>query len=168
MPNLFHEREEIGMRRKPDPTLAKLSPRNHLSPQLILLTKIKMFSHPDLPSRTHQALPLIRCLLQLFREQHLNASLQEFTSRRILYTDRLCPHSSPPPIQPGRKHARVIEDDQITGPQQFRRITKLPILQPARFRVQMQKARRRPVRQGLLGNQFFGKVVVELRYQHAL
>jgi hypothetical protein len=32
----------------------------------------------------------------------------------------------------------------------------------------MEKARCGPIRQGFLGNQFLGKVVVKLRYQHAL
>jgi len=77
----------------------------------------------------------------------------------VLFFCRIPP--APPTIQPRRKDPRIVEYHQIVRPQQFGKLTELPIAQGG-TRLHMQQSRSRPIRQRLLCNQFFRKFVVKI------
>ncbi len=104
-------------------TLARLT----LAP----LPKEEMLPDPDLPPGTPQAFPVVGIALELAREQNLNAPMQEIPCRGIARTHHLRPQPTSSSIKARRKHARVVEYDQVARPQQVRKITELPVLQSA-------------------------------------
>jgi hypothetical protein len=78
MPDLLHDLEEVALqvilrgqppsaprRFKPNSPLSKTPSPYYLSLQLIVFPKEELLAHANLSSRTYQALPLIRFLLQL-------------------------------------------------------------------------------------------------------
>ena len=70
-----------------------------------------MFAYPDLPAGANQALPVVRLAADLAGQQNLISTLQKAVRGWVLRAQRLRPQTAAVPIQPGRKHPRIVEDD---------------------------------------------------------
>ena len=150
MPQPLHQPEEIRNWCEVNVPLSELPARQHFRAQLVGGTEEQGFSHPDLPPRPNQAFPFVGVRAELPRQQHFDLSMKKIPRRRIVRTHRLRPDPAPPPKQPRRKHPRVVEHDQVPGPQQSGEIPKLPVLKCARLPVQPEHARSRAVGQRFL------------------
>ena len=69
-------------------------------------------------------------------------------------------------VEPGGKNASVVEDHQVTGLQEAREVAKLTIKPFAGTALHVQQSGRIAGGKRLLGDEFVGKVEVELRNQH--
>lgn len=98
VPDVLDRSEEIIHVGKPYVSHPKLAAGYDLCAELITLSEKKSFSNTDLASGTHQALPFIRFLLQLLREQDLALPLQKLPRRRILWAHPLRLQSCAPSI----------------------------------------------------------------------
>jgi hypothetical protein len=159
--DLFQTSEEIIDWAEPDLAFTKLSSADNFCLQLILFSEEQAFTDPDLPSGAHQALPFVRFSLQLPGKQDFYLSLKEVARGRIVGAEPLGRQSYPPAIQPGGKDACVIEHQQVPGTKQGGKVPESPVRdRPARLH-QMEHSGRRPVCEGLLGNQFFRQIVMK-------
>ena len=70
-------------------------------------------------------------------------------------------------VKASRENSRVIEDNQIVRAKQVGELAEKPVFDPSGRRVEMKKARSRPVWKGLLRNQFWREIVMEIGDQHA-
>jgi hypothetical protein len=95
-------------------------------------------------------------------EQYLDHALEKVTRRWVLraYRLRLCPAS--PAVEACRKNSGIIEHSQVVWPEQVGEVAKPTVIKRSRAAVQLQKAGCSPIRQWFLGNQFRGKVIIEL------
>ncbi len=95
--------------------------------------------------------------------------------------EALGPFSAPVAVKPGRKHPRIVHDQQVIRPQQVGKFAKPPVLPvlplptltlPAPRQAivvepcEMQQARPRAVRQWLLRNTFGRQIILEFRDKH--
>ena len=79
-----------------------------------------------------------------------------------MQTDGLSAGSGAASIQPGGKDAGVVEDQQVVGPQHFREFAELAVGETSGGPRDMHHAGGIPVSEGLLSDQFVGKVEVEI------
>src|SRR5579863_492408 len=176
VPQSLDRLEEIRHWLKANAALAKISPPHHLGcePAFFIVpahcaigTKIQPLPDPDLSPRTYQALPFVWYLRNLLGQQGLNPSLQKVSRSQILWTQGIRPRPASPSIEPCRKHARVIEHDQIIGTKQLGKRAETMVFQCAGPSVDAQEARAGTVRQRFLGDQFFWEMIVEVGNEHA-
>src|SRR5215469_8178180 len=167
MANPIYDLRKVGDGSKSDMPLAKRAPRDHIGPQLGVLAEEKCLTHSYLSAGTNETLPFIRFLADLSNKQDLDASLQKITRRGIVRRDWLGLRATSVAIKPRRKHARVVHHQEIVWSQNLRKIAKNLVMDSARPPVQVQDARGGAVGKRLLGDQRFGKIVVEVGNQHA-
>jgi hypothetical protein len=134
--DLFNKREEIGevlpgfagpdrrgrlsphkCRGEANVAFAELSAGGHLSLEFVIIAKEEMLTDSDLSAWTDEALPVVWILLQLSRQQDFHAAAKEIARRRVLRTEGLRLKACAAAIEAGGKHARVVKDDQIVGPE---------------------------------------------------
>ena len=70
--------------------------------------------------------------------------------------------------EPGRNDAGIVQDEQVSGAQKPRKITELRVSLLPGVAVQVQHSRRSPVLEGLLGDEIFWKMEVEIRDEHEM
>ncbi len=92
--------------------------------------------------------------------------MEELTGRRIVRADGLSVDSLAAAIEPGVKDAGVVEDHQIAGPQEGGEVAEQAIGIVAAGPLQMQHARSVARGKGILGDEFVGKMEVEVGNQH--
>ena len=99
-------------------------------------------------------------------KQHLDAPMKEISGSRIVWAQSLRLKPGAAAIKSGGKHAAVIENNKVVGPEQIHQIGKVTVL-PASVRpVQMQHPRSGAIGKRLLRYEFGGQVVMKLRYEH--
>ena len=92
--------------------------------------------------------------------------MEEVAGRRIVRADRVSVNAFAAAVKPRRKDAGVVEDDEIAGLQQLRKAAELAVGIPAAGSLQVQHPGAVAGREGFLGDEFRGKVEVEVRNQH--
>jgi hypothetical protein len=75
--------------------------------------KVEFFPDPDLPPGPHEALPLIRIVRHLACQQNFDPSAEEISRCRIVRAEGLGPLSAAAAVEPGREHARIVQDEQV-------------------------------------------------------
>jgi hypothetical protein len=164
---LLYGSEKILSRRKPNLPLSKGRSTDHLSPQLVAIAEEKLFADPYLPARTNEALPFIRSLTYLLRQKNFDAPAQELARCGVPRADRLRFGPTSASIKASRKHAGIVEHDQVIGLQEIGKIPKNSVFQSPALPVQVQHAGSGPVGQRFLRNLCFGKIVVKVGNEHA-
>jgi hypothetical protein len=154
--------EKIRDRSEADVALAEFRAGQDFSLEFVLLAEVQAFTDADLAAGTDQAFPVIWVGRDLSRQQNFNAAVQEVAGRRITRTDRLSAGALAASIEAGGKNASVIEDHQVTGPQEAREVAKLAIMPFAGTALHVQHPGRVAGSERFLGDQFVGKVEVEL------
>jgi hypothetical protein len=91
---------------------------------------------------------------------------QEVPCRRIARTYWLRPHPPAVTIQACRKHAGIVEDEEVIGAEKAGEIAKEHVTSGSRIAIKMQKTRRAAIRERFLGNQLLRKAVIKFGYEH--
>jgi hypothetical protein len=102
---------------------------------------------------------------QLAGQQNFDPSAEKISCRWVVRVQGLGPLSAAVAIEPGREHARIVQDQQVVRPQQVGEFAKTPIL-PTLRPIQVQEARSGAVRQRLLRNAIGRQIVLEVRNKH--
>lgn len=82
-------------------------------------------------------------------------------------TQGLRPKSPAPAIEARRKNTRVIEYNEIIGAEQVGKLTEVAVFKMPGRGGKMKKPGSGAIGKGLLCYQFFRKIVMEIRNQHA-
>src|ERR1700731_4161442 len=122
-----------------------------------------MFSDADLPSGPHQAFPIVKIGGELPSKQDLNAALKEIAGGGIVWTDSLRARAFAAPVQTRGKNTGVIENQQVAGLKEIRKVPKWEAGILAAGPLQTQHSRCVAGGERLLGNEFGGKVEMEVR-----
>jgi hypothetical protein len=166
MPDLLDFVEKAIARLKAELPLAEVAASNYSGNQLILISKEQALAYADLASRTNQTLPIVGFHRDLARKKNLHFAFQELSRSRIVRTDRLGQASASSPVKTGGKNPRVVEDDQVIGPEQIHELPEFPIMSFPRGTLEVQHTRSGSVRKRGLGDQFIGEQVGKFRDQH--
>ena len=130
----------------------------------LALAESHHFPGAHLASGAHQGLPLV--LAFLTSEEHLDLGVQEFAARGISLADLLRGDSLSPPQKASRENFRVIEDQQIAGLKDVRKLPEGAVLDGLRGPIEEHEARGVTLGQRVLSDQLAGQVVVEFVDAH--
>ena len=152
MPDCLHKGKKVFHRSKAYVALAKLASLDHFRFELVGFPEEKMLPDSDLSAGADQAFPVVRVLAQSPGQQDLDPTPQEVTGRRISPADWLGIKPSSSTVEARGKHPCVVEDEEVSGPQQAGKFAKLAVLVRSRGGGKVQQSRSSPIRQGLLGD----------------
>jgi len=155
-----------GKRLKADAAFAELAASENFGLQFVVLTEKKAFAHADFASGANQAFPIVWVSGKLACEQDLNAATQKVTCRWIARAHRLRASAFAAAIEPRRKDARVVKNDEVSGTQQIGKIAEEAIRVLAAGSLKMQHTGAVAGGERFLGNEFFGEMKVEVGDQH--
>ena len=128
---------------------------------------MKTVAYTYLPAWPSETFPVIRIFAELPNEEYLDATLQEIAGRRIVGAQSLRLGAATFAIEAGRKHAGIVEDQEIVGTQQIGKIPKVQVRKLPGLPVEVNHARGGTVEQRFLCDLRFGKVVMKVGDQHA-
>ena len=101
-------------------------------------------------------------------QQDLDTAVEKIASGRIVRADGLSAGAFTAAIKPGGKNAGIVEDHNIVGLQQARKVAELAVGIAAGGSLQVEHAGAVAGRGGLLGDEFVGKIKVEVGNQHGV
>jgi hypothetical protein len=153
---------------KADVAFAELSAREDLGLQFILIAEEEAFADSNFAAGANQALPIVGIGGELAGQKNFDAAAKEIAGGRIAFANRLGMSAFAPAIQPGWKHAGIVEDDEIAGLQKVGEFTKQGVRIAAAGSLQAQHAGAVAGGEGLLGDEFDGKVEVEIGDLHGV
>lgn len=151
---------------KANAAFAELGTGENFSLQFVVLSEKKAFAYANLASGANQTFPIVGVGGKLAREQDLNPSLQKVARSGIVRADRLRASAFAATVEPRRKDAGVVEDDEIAGTQQIGEIAEQAIRVLATGSLKMQHAGAVAGGERFLGDEFFGEMKVEVGDQH--
>lgn len=120
-----------------------------------------MLADANLAAGPDKALPIVRLSRYLARKQDLDTSLEKLAGAWIARADGMSADAFAAAIEPGRKDARVVKNQQIAGLKQVREIAKQAVGVLSVASLQMQHAGLVPSGKRFLGDEVFGKMEVE-------
>lgn len=132
--------------------LAELGARQDLGLEFILIAEEEALADSDFAAGSNEALPIVWVGCELASEKDFDAAVGAFAAA----------------VKPGRKDAGVVEDDEIAGLQKVGEFAEQAIGMAAAGALQMQHARAIAGSEGLLGDEFVGKVKVEIGNPHGV
>ncbi len=132
----------------------------------IVLAEEQSLADAYFAAGANQAFPIVGIGGELAGQKNLDAAVEEIAGGRIVRADRVSAGAFAAAIEPGGKDAGVVEDHKIAGLQQVREIAEQAVGITAAGSLQMQHAGTVAGGERLLGNEFVGKVEVEVRNQH--
>jgi len=121
-----------------------------------------VFSNVELAAGPNQAFPIVGLTGELAREKNLDTALKKLASGRIGPAYGLNMYAFAPAKKACGKDASIVEDQQIAGMKQVRKIAELAIGMVAAGALQMQHPRAVTSRERLLGNEFAGEMEMEV------
>lgn len=158
--------EEIGHRVEQNRAFAEAAAGGNLTLQLIVVAKEQLLADADLPSGPDEAFPLIGIEGDLPGKKYLDFSKKKVSRCRVPGTQRLGSGPAPAAIQSGRKHTRVIENQEVVPAEQLGKVSEAAIAYPARIPRQVEQPRGRAIGERFLGDEPLGKMVVEFCNPH--
>jgi hypothetical protein len=129
--DFFHASEEVAHRSEADAALAEFAAGDDLGLELVVIPKEKMLADSDFAAWADQTLPFIRIALQLPCEQDLDPAAKKVARGGILRAERLGPKACAASVKTSGKYACVIEDKEIAGTEEIRKVAELDIGQGA-------------------------------------
>jgi endonuclease III-like uncharacterized protein len=99
--------------KKANTALSEFAARDHFGLQLICVAEEQALANSNFSSGANQTFPLIRFLRHLASEQNFDASAKKITRCGIDIADWVRLDSHTPPVQTRRKHAGIIQNQQI-------------------------------------------------------
>lgn len=164
----FDGSEEVFHGLESDAAFAEVSASYYFGLQFVGWPEEEMFTHSDLAAGTDEALPFIGILSNLAGKQDFDTGTEKITRCRVAGAQRLGFKPGPAPVESRGKHARVVEDDQVVGPEQFREIAEIAISAASLEALDKQEAGGCAIGQRLLRNQCLGEVIVKVGDEHAI
>ncbi len=159
-------RLEIRHRVEPDRPLAKLASFQDLGFEVGgAFSEREALADANLAPRADQRFPFER-LFEAFGQQKLATAVQEVLHSRIVRAERLRSTSAAVSEQARWDDPSVVQDQQVRGAEQCRKLPECKVLKGARVSMQVKHASGGPVGGGTLRNQLLGKMEIELGYQH--
>ncbi len=134
--------------------------------QFILIAEEEAFADSDLAAGTNQALPVVGIDGELAGQKNFDAAVKEIASGRIARANRLGVSAFAAAEEPRWKDAGVVENDEIAGLQKVGKFTEQAIRIIAAGSLQAQHAGAVAGGEGFLGDEFAGKVEVEIGNPH--
>ncbi len=128
--------------------------------------EVNDLTYGKLSARAHQRIPDERIFLTLARKEDLDDPGEVLPTVRIVLPDGDCVHALAMAEQAAGKYSRVVEDHAITGPQILGEHPEVRIHPMMALSLQNQHARRRALRERLLGNKLFRQLVIKLADVH--
>lgn len=132
----------------------------------IVLAEEQSFTDAYFAAGANQAFPIVGIGGKLAGQKNLDAAVEEIAGSRIVRADRVSAGAFAAAMEPGGKDAGVVEDHEIAGLQQVWEIAEHAVGVAAAGSLQVQHAGSVAVGEGVLGNEFVGKVEVEVGNQH--
>jgi hypothetical protein len=158
----------VPARLKADAALAEFGAGKNLGLQFVVFAEKQAFADADLAAGTNQTFPIVGIGGELAGKQDFDAAVEKIAGRRIMGTDRLSAGSLAAAIEARGKDAGIIEDEQIAGLKQVREIAELAVGILAAGSLEVQHAGGIANGGGFLGDEFFGKMEVEVGNQHGV
>lgn len=121
-----------------------------------------MFTNAELAAGPNQAFPIVGLGGELAGEKDLDTALKKSARGGIVRAYGLNVYAFAPAIKPCGKDAGIVEDQQIAGVKQVRKVAELAIGIVAAGALQMQHPRAVTSRERLLGNEFAGEMEIEI------
>jgi hypothetical protein len=137
---------------KADIPPAELCARQDLGLQFILVAKEKAFADSDFAAGANQALPFVGIGCELTSEKDFDAAVGAFAAA----------------IKPGRKDAGIVEDDEVAWLEKVGEFAEQAIGVAAAGALQVQHAGAVAGGEGFLGDEFTGKMEVEIGNPHGV
>ena len=160
--------KEIWHWREPDAALPEAASGDDFRLQFVLRSEKQALAHSDFSAGAHQAFPFVGLMGKLAGQKNFDPSAQKIARGGVPCAERLRLFATPSAIEARGKDARVVKYDQVVGlsadrenrgTRQSRNSSEL------RFRCSSREAARSEQR--LLGDEFFGKRIIEIGNQHA-
>lgn len=162
--------EEILAGREADMALAEFSAGDDLGLELVVSVfgraEEKMLADGDLAPRADKTFPFIGIMAELASKEDLGPSVEKIPCGGIPRANGLRVESGATRIETRRKDARVVEDNEIVGTEKMGEIAELAVGKCFVSCAYVEQARGGTVGEGLLGNEFRGKIEVEIGDQH--
>ena len=103
---------------------------------------------------------------QLSGEHDLHAAMKKIARSWISPADRLGVKAATVSVKARGKNAAAVEDQQVAGAEKSRKVSEFSVLEPAGKARDMQHTRTAAHGKGLLRDQFFRQVEIEVGNQH--
>ncbi len=152
---------------KADAALAEFGAGKDLGLKFISLAEEQAFADADFAAGPDQALPIVRFSRKLAGQQNLDAAVEEIARGRVAWADGMRSGSFAAAIESSRKDAGIVEDQQVAGMQEIGKFAEQAVSMTTGS-VQVEHARSVASGEGLLGNEVFGKMKVEVGNQHGI
>ena len=159
---IFHARRGL----EANVALAESGAGHNLGLQFILIAEEEAFADSDFAPGTNQALPIVGIGAKLAGQKNFDAAVEEITGCRISRAKRLRADAFAAAEEPGGKDAGVVENEEIAGLQQLREVAKQLVEIATAGSLEVQHAGAIACREGFLGDEFVGKVEVEIGNPH--
>jgi hypothetical protein len=160
--------EEIADGLKTEAAQAEFRASEDLGLQFIPLAEEQAFADPDFAAGPNQAFPIIGLGGELAGQENLDAAAEEIACRRIGRADRVSAGAFAAAIQPRRKDAGVVENEQVAALQELREVAEQAVGTAAGGSLQVEHAGTIASGEGFLGNEVVGKMEVEVGNQHGV
>jgi len=162
----FHASEEILCRREADVALAEFAASDDPGLKFIVIAEEEMLTDADFSAGADEAFPVVGVLLELACEEDLDASVQELARGGIARAERLGFEAGATSVKTGGKYFRVVEDQKVGGTEEIGEVAELAIVELAVGGRKVEEAGGGAVGERLLGDEFFGEMVVEVGDEH--
>jgi hypothetical protein len=168
VPKLFDPGEKVGNGSESYCAFPEFAMLSHFRLQLVrcAFAEADGFAGTDLASGPNKAFPGGRIGRDLLGQQHLDATMQEVAHGGILGAKRLRMESGAVSEEAGGDDTRVVQDEQVIGPQEAWKIPELRVAELTGNPPQAEHSSRSPVHERLLCDQFFWELEVEIRDEH--
>lgn len=134
----------------------------------VVFAEEQAFADADFAAGTNQALPVVWLGRELAGEQDLDASVKEIASGGVAAADGLGSEAGAMPVETGGKNASVVKNYNVVRAQKIGKIAEMAVVKLSGCAVEVQHAGTIACGKRLLGDEFFGKMEVEIRNQHSL
>jgi len=158
--------EEVIDGVKADVALSEFSTGDDLGAEFVVVAEEEMLPDADFAAWTDQALPLVRILSQLMREENLDAPAKELVRSGILRAQRLRVEASTASVETRGKHASVVEDDEIGGVKKIGEFAEVEVAKGPARSAKTKQAGSRAIGKGLLRDQFLRKFELKIGDEH--
>lgn len=141
MADLLDLGKEVFRWSEADVAFAKFSAGNDFGLQLVVISEKKPLTDRDFPARPDKAFPVIGIGLQLTCQQDFYASAKEVAGCRIARAEDLRLKTSAASIEACWEHPSVVENDEVAGPEETRKVAELTVRTSAGCDGKVEKAR---------------------------
>lgn len=151
---------------KADVALAEGSAGDDFGLEIVVLAEEELLAEIDFAAGANQALPIVWLGGKLAREQDLDAPVKKIAGGEIAAANGLGAKAGAASVKTSGKDAGVVENYNIVGAEQIGKVAKIAVVIFAGGALQVQHAGAVAGGERLLGDEFLGKMEVEIGNLH--